>query len=393
MPHASPRLDWELADSITRRLLASAPEVHFSYARQSGGPDSAGVAARPSRLVAQVADPLQPLSNALIAPPLSPPATVFFDDASRIPFPAGSVTGGSGVLTAQSQCPFKAFATSRLAAQTWEPAEAGLTALERGLLLHEVLHSVWAGPPRGIRSHNELLDVPNLASFVSVHVRHVFATRLPSRARDSMPPRYLALEQMRLVSLVTEWLRCESMRVPFTVAKTEADTSASISGLNLHLRLDRIDQLSDGSLLVIDYKSSDIKPSVWDLPRPDDVQLPLYANFALECDPSAIGGLVFAKVRPGETEFAGKVRNAKTTLRADLRGNTNLVKKPLDSEQLFAWQQYISELAKEFLSGRAEVDPRDYPETCEHCGLQSLCRIQENPPQSGDENNEEAGDA
>lgn len=393
MPHASPRLDWELADSITRRLLASAPEVHFSYARQSDGPDSAGAAARASRLAAQIAGSPQPFSNEFIAPPLSPPATVSLDDASRIPFPAGAITGGSGTLTAQSQCPFKAFATARLAAQTWEPAEAGLTALERGLLLHEVLHSVWAGPPRGIRSHKELFDVPNLDSFVADHVRHVFATKIPARARDCMPQRYLDLEQMRLVSLVTEWLSFESMRVPFTVAKTEADTSASISGLNLHLRLDRIDRLVDNSLLVIDYKSGDIKPSVWDLPRPDDVQLPLYATFALECDPSAIGGLVFAKVRPGDTEFAGKIRNAKATLRADLRGNTNLVKKPLDSEQLSVWQQYISQLAEDFLAGSAVVDPRDYPETCERCGLQSLCRIQENPPQSGDDSVEEAGDA
>ncbi|MGA3102077.1 MAG: PD-(D/E)XK nuclease family protein, partial [Terracidiphilus sp.] len=361
-----------------RRLLASAPEVHFSYSRQSDGPDSTGVAVRPSRLVAQIAGPFQPLSIDLIAAPLSPPATVFFDDASRIPFPAGAITGGSSVLTAQSQCPFKAFATARLVAKSWEPAEAGLTAPERGLLLHEVLHSVWAGPPRGIRSHKELLDVPDLGSFVSDHVRHVFATQLPSRARDSMPARYLDLEQTRLVSLVVEWLRYESKRVPFTVAETELDTSAS---------------LIDNSLLVIDYKSGDIKPGVWDLPRPDDVQLPLYAEFGLDSNPGSVGGLVFAKVRPGDTEFAGKVRNAKATLRANLKGNTSLVKKPLVSEQLSEWRDYIQDLALDFLSGSAVVDPRDYPETCERCGLQALCRIQKNPPQSDDDNVEEAGDA
>jgi probable DNA repair protein len=393
MPHASPRLDWELADSITRRLLASAPEVHFSYARQTDGPDSTGVAARPSRLVAQLAGPPELLSNDWIAPPPSEPATVFFDDVSRIPFPAGAITGGSGVLTSQSQCPFKAFATARLAAQKWDRAEAGLTALERGLLLHEVLHSIWSGPPLGIRSHKELLDVQDLDSFVSDHVRRVFATKLPSRARECMPPRYLDLEQIRLIALVTEWLHYESLRVPFTVAKTEADTSASISGLNLHLRLDRIDRFNDGSLLVIDYKSSDIKPSVWDLPRPDDVQLPLYANFALKCDPSAIGGLVFAKVRPGEAAFAGRVRDAKATLRSKISGNSDLVKKPLTSEQLSAWRDCIEQLALDFLSGSAVVAPRDYPDTCENCGLQALCRIKEFPPQSGDDNSEEAGDA
>jgi hypothetical protein len=44
MPHATPQLDWDLAEAITTRLLASAPEVHFSYARQNEG-----VEARPSR--------------------------------------------------------------------------------------------------------------------------------------------------------------------------------------------------------------------------------------------------------------------------------------------------------------------------------------------------------
>jgi hypothetical protein len=92
------------------------------------------------------------------APELSRPAGgaacgSHFEDFSRIPFPPGKVLGGAGVLTSQSQCPFKAFATARLAAQTWEPAEAGLTPSQRGQLLHAVLHAIWAGPPEGIRSH------------------------------------------------------------------------------------------------------------------------------------------------------------------------------------------------------------------------------------------------
>ena len=88
----------------------------------------------------------------------------------------------------------------------------------------------------------------------------------------------------RLIRLVTEWLLYESARVPFTVVETELETEVSIDGLELDLRLDRIDRLNDGSLLVIDYKSGDVSPKLWDLPRPDDVQLPLYAGFALEAD-------------------------------------------------------------------------------------------------------------
>lgn len=392
MPHASPQLDWDLAAAMTRRLLASAPEAHFSYARQCEGVD-----ARPSRLIAQLAGPPQPLAPEFIAPPIPHPLTVAFQDASQLPFPSGNVTGGSRVLTAQSQCPFKAFATARLGAQQWEPAEAGLTAKERGQLLHDVLHSIWAGPPNGIRTHEQLFAVPDFAAFVANHVHRGLQAKMPSRARESMPSRYLALEESRLVNLVTEWLRYESARVPFTVLETEQKAHAAIAGLQLHLRLDRIDRLIDDTLLVIDYKTGNVSPSVWevpppgeDRPRPDDVQLPLYANFALDCDPSDIGGLVFAKVRVGESVFAGFVRNARATLRSDLRSNTNLVKKHLTSEQLSAWRAYIEKLARDFLAGRAVVDPRDYPDTCEFCGLQALCRVQEHPPQSEDE---EAADA
>ncbi len=388
MPHASPRLDWRLADTVTRRLLASAPEVHFSYSMQN-----VGVEARPSRIVKQLAGTPQSLSASLAAPAILPPLAVSFEDASQIPFPAGDAPGGSATLTAQSQCAFKAFATARLGAQSWDPAEAGLTAKERGQLLHDVLHSVWAGPPHGIRSHKELLAVHNLNSFVADHVHRVFSTQMSSRATESMPQSYLALEETRLIRLVTEWLVYERERVPFSVLDTEQKTSVAVDGLLLRVRLDRIDRLIDGSLLVIDYKSGNVSPSDWDLPRPGDVQLPLYAEFALGFDSNVIGGLVFAKVRAGETEFSGKVRDAKATLRPDLRGNSNLVKKPLDSEQLSAWKRHIEELALDFLAGRAAVNPRDYPETCERCGLQVVCRVSENPPLSGDENREEANDA
>jgi ATP-dependent helicase/nuclease subunit B len=388
MPHATAQLDWDLANATTYRLLASATQVHFSYAGQVDGVDT-----RPSRLIAQIAGAPQPLTAGLIAPPIPAPLAVETQDAPELPFPPDSSPGGTAILTTQSQCPFRAFAAARLGADGWDPAEPGLTAIERGQLVHEVLHSVWAGPQAGIRSHADLVALPDLHAFVAGHVRNTLRAHLPTRALESMPPRYLALEETRLINLVTEWLRYESARVPFTVLQTERKSAASIAGLPLHLRLDRIDRLIDGSLFVIDYKTGDPKTNAWNLPRPDDVQLPLYANFALEPDQGAIGGLAFAKVRTGEAAFVGFVRNAKATLRGDLRGNTNLVRKPLTPDQLAAWRDCIEQLARDFLAGHAAVDPREYPETCANCTLHALCRVQEFPPESEDANGEEAADA
>src|SRR5208337_4935902 len=130
------------------------------------------------------------------------------------------------------------------------------------------------------------------------------------------------------------------------------------------LRLDRIDRLNDGSLLVIDYKTGDVSPKSWDLPRPDDVQLPLYAGFALP-PREELGGLVFAKLRAGERnrEFAGRVRRANETLLSDLKGSNSLVRNTLDDEDIDAWRGYIQQMARDFLAGRAEIDPREYPKT------------------------------
>jgi hypothetical protein len=107
--------------------------------------------------------------------------------------------------------------------KSWEPAEAGLTALERGLLLHEVSalrlggpaarHSFAQGASRLFR-----ISARSSLTMCATSSQHSF----PRARANAMPSRYLDLEQTRLASLVVEWLRCESKRVPFTVAETEA---------------------------------------------------------------------------------------------------------------------------------------------------------------------------
>jgi ATP-dependent helicase/DNAse subunit B len=195
--------------------------------------------------------------------------------------------------------------------------------------------------------------------------------------RERIPAGYLELEQRRLTRLVAAWLDYEAARVAFAVIETEGKRAVTLEGLDFDLRLDRLDQLSDESVLVIDYKTGDVKPKVWERPRPEDVQLPLYAGFALDED-QLVGGLVFAKLRAGELSFAGHVGDALGTLRMDVGRTSALVKRPFGAEMLLAWKESIEELARDFRAGRAELNPRDYPKTCERCGLQNVCRIHEN---------------
>ena len=369
MPHAAPRVDWELANTVTQRIATSATEVIFSYPRRS-----TESALRPSRNIAQLAGAPEVLPAHLAPTAYPAPCTILVTDTSRVPFSQPTISGGSAVLSAQSQCAFRAFATARLGAQAWQPAEFGLSAAQRGQLLHAAFHAVWSGPPRGLRSLHELLALPDREAFAAEQAQRVMRDELPAGVRERMPQRYLALEATRLGHLLNEWLTYEAARIDFTVERVEAPGHAQIGELSLALRLDRIDRLADGSLLVIDYKSGDVTPKAWELPRPDDVQLPLYAAFALGEEP---GGLLFAKVRAGESRFVGRMCDAHATLLAGLNARDVLIRENLTPEQMQDWRDAIEQLARDFVAGRADIAPRAYPETCERCGLQPLCRIHE----------------
>ncbi len=413
MPHATPQLDWQLAESVTDRVMSSAPRVCFSYARLKED-----VEARTSRLVELHAGTPQSLPPELTPEAPRASATVAFQDTAAIALPSAAakksprqlslfddagterevipvheVPGGSTVLTSQSQCAFKAFAAARLGAPGWEDGEPGLTSAQRGQLLHAVLHAVWSDTPQGIRTSNALRNLgADLRSFVEGHVRCVLKDQMPAGAREQMPGRYLELEEQRLTRLVTQWLEYERARLPFEVAATEVEATASPAGLTLKLRLDRVDRLNDGSLLVIDYKSGNVSPKSWELPRPDDVQLPLYAGFALPAE-QELGGLVFAKVRAGDMSFAGKVADALATIDSTINANSGMVKNALTPMQLSEWRRAIEQLARDFIAGRADVDPRDYPGTCERCGLFTLCRVREREDQQEPEEEEIGAEA
>jgi len=396
MPHASPQADWDLAQLATHRLLASAGEVVFSYARHS-----AEAEARPSRLVKRmVGDPTDPPDEN--SQPEVPGSNAqsdlseIFEDASLVPYPNTEISGGAAMLTRQSQCPFQAFATGRLNADDWDPAETGLTPKQRGQLLHAVLFKAWSGPShRGISSLDDLQQIADLCQFLGKIVRSVMTESFDPQRRNSIPrrfpQRYLDLEAERLTQLVSEWLEYERERLPFHVAETEARREVTVAGLKLTLRLDRIDQLPSGARLIIDYKSSEVGPKAWEGERPDDVQLPLYATFAA---PDDLEGLLFARLRSGKTQFHGRVRNAANSLLASLGKPSSLVRNPLTDRQLDEWHDRIEQLGRDFVAGRAEVDPKDPVKTCERCHLHAVCRIYENQPLAalGDEDEDRDAD-
>lgn len=375
MPHAIPEDDWNLAHAVTARLLASAPRIVFSYAQRSGDTEL-----RPSPLIASLfpadAQP-QPAPTSRPAD-LTPVLESIPDDSGVLPWPRERTPGGADVLRRQAACPFQAFAAKRLAAEPLEGWEWGLTALDQGKLLHEVLHRLFtASEPSPLRTRDDLVTAiatNQLSAILDAHIDAVFRTRFGSDPSDSWAAACIAAERRRLRTRLADWLALEATRQPFTVEACEQRLSdVHIGELRLHLRADRIDLLQDSTRLLIDYKTGRISPAAWQGERPEEPQLPLYAAYG---NVENLSGILFAQIRAGEIRFDGRIADAQSQLCAGISSQKVLVTDPYSATMRDEWARVLEKLAADFLSGEAAVAPRD-PQVCSQCGLHGLCRVAE----------------
>ena len=386
MPHAFPQNDWDLAAAVTTRLLRSAPQVVFSHAHHDDRSEL-----RPSPLLADLFPAgTQPQSAAALLPsPESRPGAQLEpipDTSTPLPWPTDRHAGGADVLRRQAACPFQSFAAKRLAAEPLDDGDWGFTAAERGALLHKVLERLFSLSFRNRDQLRAVLAAQELPGLLDSHIAAVFSTLPP--ASGAWQEAYFAAEKRRFRTRLEEWLVCEAQREPFTVESTEQKLSGvRIGDLLLDLRADRIDLLPDGSRLIIDYKTGRISPAAWSGERPDEPQLPLYAVCG---NVENLGGVLFAKIRAGETGFDGRLRDARAQLFADLSSKKKLVSDPFTALMLDQWSRALRALAQEFLQGESSVSPRE-PEVCRTCPLPSLCRKAElNLADAADEDEEDA---
>ena len=372
MPHSSVNADWQLALTVTQRIAASATAVVFSHAQR----DDSGELRLSPLLGVAFELPLSTLSSEELRRQLDAPVpsehrleTVLVEDSSSISWPREIAAGGSEILKRQSACGFQSFATRRLGARKLHAAERGLSALDRGEVLHGVLQALWSSNGSSewqLHTRDDLRDAKSsgrLDSIVDHHIRNAFAARKGRSKETAWTSTYLQVEQARLKSRLLRWLDYEAVREPFTVVQIEEAFQTHIGDLQLNLRVDRVDRVADGHL-ILDYKTGKVSPGMWQGERPEEPQLPLYAVFGGVDD---LRGVLFAQIRAGETGFTGHAEN--------LAGGASITS--LDEEMLGGWSDALSVLADRFLFGHADIAPKSYPRTCTYCELGTLCRVAE----------------
>jgi ATP-dependent helicase/nuclease subunit B len=384
MPHADADSDLDLARAVTARIAASAPVVVFSHAERNKDGELRPSALLPANAEWQRVSPL-PSDIDHCAERLDE-----IEDASgSIAWPADRVAGGADILKKQAACPFQAFATKRLRAEELNRSDWGLSAAERGILLHRILEKIWSPTEGALHSLDDLrsaIDEGRLTDILKAAIEGAFSRF--GDLEDAWMRAYLSSEKRRLLLRLAEWMHEEASRVPFRVTACEEKLDGiNVGGLKLRLRADRIDQVNGSDRLLIDYKSGEVSPKDWQPPRPNEPQLPLYAVFGKV---DHVRGVLFARIRAGKTGFIGSVADVRQQLFANAKSNSAFAKEPYGESVRDEWENGLLVLADEFLRGEAAVDPKEGKKTCEYCSLPGLCRVAETP-NAGEEGAEAEG--
>ncbi len=330
LPHATAGREAAVAAQVWLRLRGSVSgELVASYPERAGDEEL-----RPSPLLAGWT-----AEEGAIAAAAGAAAMEEVEDWRAPGLEGAPAAGGSHIFTEQSACPFRAYAHLRLGARGAEAVPLGLPPTVRGELLHDVLRVVWSR----LRDQARLLAAPEAE--LRALVEHTAAEVVAGEARLRGLPGLAELERERLVETTQAWLEMEKARAPFRVVAEEAETEAGMGGLKLRLKLDRVDELEDGSLALIDYKSGKTSVGDWKGPRMKAPQLPLY--LATHPERERIAAVAFAQMRRGEMRWVGKEREARALLGTRALDPSRGERLPWE-EQLRVWQGELERVAEAY---------------------------------------------
>ncbi|MEC9375754.1 MAG: PD-(D/E)XK nuclease family protein, partial [Pseudomonadota bacterium] len=262
MPKCSAMENLASAEDAIERLKYSANEVIFSWAGEMDGKKSfASQLIQHSSIRAIDENPAEKVKiSAQKQCSSRAPIEIIKEDKPNTWSNEMTVPGGHKVFNAQRECPLRAFLEFRLGAQQIDIPEVGLSALERGNFIHQIMERFYKDHSSSQKlmalSQDEI--VQKLEAICQKEMENVPGVKKVSFERKKVPfkNKVVELEVKRILPILLEFVKNDQSRDDFTIKYIETEQIISIGNIQVKVRPDRVDEITDTKqIVVIDYKT------------------------------------------------------------------------------------------------------------------------------------------
>lgn len=298
-------------------------------------------------------------------------------------------------LNTYGRCPFQFFCERILQLEEREEASLDLVALDRGWLLHTILHrflqrytDTTLTRSRRREYQEELLRV---ADQVFTHYEeealpiHAGLWALQKESLRDMLQQFLDAELAYQENVSSAGMQPHWLELGFGMTDLDTNDPASRKDhfvltrnkdrIKLRGRIDRVDRSADGKYIIYDYKLG-AGSSLQDMQAGVDLQIPLY-----------IRALAELFLTPGEEVVGGgyyslrDLHRNRGLYRADYQSHTGIGSRTRSNVTAEQWQQTLNDaeaFAWEYVAGMRRGDFRVEPKDdacCPRCLYRTVCRF------------------
>ena len=269
MPDSEPSDTANYARRVLHRLRTSADVCCLSYASTA-----ADRRQLPTALLADLSESTAPDDPGWHAQSLLDRVAIK-EAKDRVPSLLASevVSGGAATINRQLSEPFSAFAFGRLGVSLMQAFVAGIPPNIRGNLVHDALFRLYAHEPA--QKDIQAWDAAQLTKRIEQAIDEAFARH--EHFADDVLRQLFKLERRRTAALLRDVVDLDCGRDPFRVKTVERSIEGSIGPMTIKLRCDRVDEMKNSDIVILDYKTGATKKFLTS-GEPSDMQLVVYAS-------------------------------------------------------------------------------------------------------------------